>query len=533
MLFSNKYQNLFISLFFFCILLIGFNTYTDYSYTVDDEYYRSNGIFFLEYLKNLFNTKDLDISNIHIYKQINMSASPVFFDLLTAFVVDIFNIENQKRISETANILNFSFFFISLILFYKILKNRYENKIYGIIGVLAIFLTPRIFAESFYNSRDIFFMSVFIFNIFFMQNFFNKPTRTNAIIFSISSGLCFATKILYLIPYTIMIFFIFMNFLNKIKPFKNLFYIFLILSFTFIFLIIFWPFLIESPLENLIYAYQYNLSVQQNLNIMNLFQGEYINSLNSPWFYRPVWFLITTPIFIIIFLFIGIWFLTIRIINRLFNLDKNKTDIWRGNKELFDLLIFLIFLISLYITCRFNLSQYGSWRHLYYLYPLIILISLNSIKFLELFSKKKNVKYFCFIIIISNFMYLSLWSFKNHPYQFVYFNLFSKSYAKNNFDLDYWGQSNLNALNYVIKNHDTYPLKIGSLSFVTLEAAYSMLKLEDKEKVIITYNLENADILFDNNIKKIRNQNLDFLKNYEVFYKITIDDNVINTVYKK
>ena len=60
-----------------------------------------------------------------------------------------------------------------------------------------------------------------------------------------------------------------------------------------------------------------------------------------------------------------------------------------------------------------------------------------------------------------------------------------------------------------------------------------MLKLEDKEKVIITYNLENADILFDNNIKKIRNQNLDFLKNYEVFYKITIDDNVINTVYKK
>lgn len=130
-------------------------------------------------------------------------------------------------------------------------------------------------------------------------------------------------------------------------------------------------------------------------------------------------------------------------------------------------------------------------------------------------------------------MYLSLWSFKNHPYQFVYFNLFSKSYAKNNFDLDYWGQSNLNALNYVIKNHDTYPLKIGSLSFVTLEAAYSMLKLEDKEKVIITYNLENADILFDNNIKKIRNQNLDFLKNYEVFYKITIDDNVINTVYKK
>ena len=60
-----------------------------------------------------------------------------------------------------------------------------------------------------------------------------------------------------------------------------------------------------------------------------------------------------------------------------------------------------------------------------------------------------------------------------------------------------------------------------------------MLKPEDKEKVIITYNLESADLLFDNNIKKIRNQNLEFLENFEVFYKITIDDNVINTVYKK
>ena len=38
--------------------------------------------------------------------------------------------------------------------------------------------------------------------------------------------------------------------------------------------------------------------------------------------------------------------------------------------------------------------------------------------------------------------------------------------VKNNFDLDYWGMSNLNSLNYILQNDKEDLIKIGTLNSV-------------------------------------------------------------------
>ena len=42
----------------------------------------------------------------------------------------------------------------------------------------------------------------------------------------------------------------------------------------------------------------------------------------------------------------------------------------------------------------------------------------------------------------------------NHPFQYVYYNSLVKNNIKKNFELDYWGVSNLHTLNYLIDNYN-------------------------------------------------------------------------------
>ena len=124
-----------------------------------------------------------------------------------------------------------------------------------------------------------------------------------------------------------------------------------------------------------------------------------------------------------------------------------------------------------------------------------------GMKNLILQLKKQIFEKIIVSIIFLNLTYLVFWNVINHPHQQVYFNLLSKTYAKNNFDLDYWGLSNLYSMKYIAKNNHEYPLKVGTVSFASLEASSLILENSEVEKFKIIHDLENADFLISNYIK--------------------------------
>ena len=74
-----------------------------------------------------------------------------------------------------------------------------------------------------------------------------------------------------------------------------------------------------------------------------------------------------------------------------------------------------------------------------------------SIKIFNIFFIKKlsNIIFLVFLIITPT----TLWMYKNHPFQYVYFNSFFKNNFNKYFDMDYWGLSNYHALRYILKNN--------------------------------------------------------------------------------
>jgi hypothetical protein len=523
---------------FSVFFIIGIKSFQDYGISFDEICHRKNGLLFYNFIKSFFFELNVleqaDVASLSgklIDVKLACFRQPVLFDLPIEFLIDLLNIKKSYQIFELRHFFTFFYFFISTIFFFLILRKRFSNKIYAYTGVLLLFLSPRIFSESFYNNKDIVFLSFTIIYIYFAINFINKPNLKSSIFFSLATALAFDIRIMALLFIIITYFIIFMKILEK-KDYlkKNLKFFSTCIVLTPIFIFIFWPYLWLGGIDNLIFSFQ---NIPKTL-LNNLYLGEYLYPQNTPWHYNLVWIFITSPITVSLFFIIGFFLTLMRNTNRVFKIENNENSLWNSNNEMYDsfcLYVILIIFISL-ITFNYN---FDGWRHLYFIYPFIISLALTGVYFLNILLKKKFFKISIFAIILFELIYLSYWNLKYHPYQYVFFNPFIKNYAKVNFDLDYWGVSNKTALEYIVENDNRNKIKIARISFTSLSTSLNILKEDQIKRIKIVGNFEDADYVIDNyrkGLQKVKNLNL-LKENFVKYYDIKVDNIIINTIYKK
>ena len=148
-------------------------------------------------------------------------------------------------------------------------------------------------------------------------------------------------------------------------------------------------------------------------------------------------------------------------------------------------------MIPLFAIIILNSTLYDGWRHLFFIYPSFLMISLLGLHIIKIFFFKKNKN----LLLILSFLLLSptlIWMFKYHPYQNVYFNFLAGKDFNNKFELDYWGLSNVNALKYIAENEDgdINVSRVG-LSDLHLSKAFLSKKYRNKLSVIDDINISH------------------------------------------
>ena len=149
--------------------------------------------------------------------------SGIVFDLPMALLELIFQVDDSRETFLLRHFANFLIFFISVYFFFKLIKNRYDSWAIGIVGALFLIISPRIFADSFYNNKDVVFMSLFIINLFTATKFLEKKNFKWAILFALTSALTINVRIFGLIlPILVFsIYFINITVLINIKKYYN------------------------------------------------------------------------------------------------------------------------------------------------------------------------------------------------------------------------------------------------------------------------------------------------------------------------
>ena len=182
-----------ITFFLFAIyFLVGIITFKDYGISVDEEFHRLSGFYWLNYVLSFtpfdqFNNsvalKMAEIKGFTLPAVEGNQFYGIVFDLPVAFFETLLKIDDSKNYFYFKHFLNFSIFFISVIFFYKILLNRFSDYFVALIGTLFFVLSPRIYGNSFFNMKDIISLSLITISLYYCFKLLDKTSYKKFLIF--------------------------------------------------------------------------------------------------------------------------------------------------------------------------------------------------------------------------------------------------------------------------------------------------------------------------------------------------------------
>ena len=539
-IFKPKIINYTIFLFFCSYFIIGINIYKDYGISIDEPFHRTSGFYWylqiidnffynfpnIEHLRNSYNkmewSQDFTQGVFHEYG--------VFFDLFATFIENILNLKNFHDIYHLKHFLNFFVFYISSVVFFYLIKNRFKSNILGFIAVLFYISSPRIFAESFYNCKDIIFMSFIVFSLFFGLKILKSFKIKNIILFALFSALATSIRSMGVFTVLLVLSFLIIENLEQKKSVKKNIYILLIFCLYLFFTYLFWPYLWFDPINNFITSLKSFAHFNQ-LEMSIFYLGDFVKINNLPWHYSFVWIGVSNPIIYSILFLFGSYKIFLSFFT---NLDK----FWKNLNEKLDLVILAFFFAPLVAVIIFNSTLYNGWRHLYFIYPALIYISIFSLNYFLSFKFNRFYINGIFIIIfLSIFINISN-IIKLHPFQNIYFNLLFEKKANTLFDIDYWGLGNAHSIIKILDTiNESENVSMGTASFTPLN--YSKYIINHKRIKNISFpgtNSINSDYIFTNYVyegnPKYKKKYL-IPKNYKKFYTLKKGNIVINEIYKK
>ena len=541
-----KNLNKLILYFFFSFyLFIGIYTLNDYGVNIEEHTQFYSGFYWLNYIFEFFEinsfkdiilenlntiSKDKDLPNPEIY-----TYGPVF-DVPLAFIDVILKNDESNYFFKYRHFGVFIIFYFSSIIFFKIVLQRFNNFFVSLFGTSLYIFSPRIYGDSFHNNKDIIFLSMVVFAIYFAFKIFKKKKIKYIILFSLVASLATSTRIIGIFLPVSVILFLFLELLNF--KYKNNLKVIVIIFFLYIlFLILHWPYLWESPIENFI---KFILrSKEWVFSYYILFNGKYYLTTNLPDSFVFTWIGISSPILNLFLFMCGFYILVRRLFLRFITIDPSKEfhcDFWRSKKEMKDNFIIFNFISIMSILIFLNVSLASGWRHLYFLNFFITYIAIFflNICFTKLTKYKAKLSLILFLLLIPNIYKLIIF----HPYQSLYLNEILNNEKKNSFLIDREGLTRLDSIKKILSlENKKKKINIGNASFIPYYRIKDVLPINEKKRInFVGREFDQADYIYNNFVYEINpkfNNKYQIPSNFKKIYELEINGIKMYEIWKK
>ncbi len=505
-----------VFLFFCAYILLGYSIYKDYGVSADEQNdYRRGEINYDRFMGgplSQFRDKCRESSSICYY--------PPFFSMLLYWYAPT---GDTQVMYWRRHQLTFAFFAFSVFVFFLIGKKVFKDWKIGLLGALFLIISPKIFAHSFYNPKDIPFLSAYIISIYTLLLLLEKKNILTAILHGIAIGvLCsIRTPGLIIIPITFF-FYLFDLFLSKDtwKSYLKAGLLFLCSCLIAAGLVYrFTPLLYTNPLAN--YIQIFNIMKRYPWSDYQLYMGQNISN-QIPWHYSIVWFSISSPIFYV--LLFGLGSLTLI----LHSLKSRIRDQFRSLRDIYLVGACGIFPLITVILMKSNL--YTDNRQMYFIYPPLLLISVYGFKVLidKIRQKTLHWQLWMAILLIAGLAYPVYFMVRYHPYEYTYFNFLAgskMSVVKERFGLDTWGVSVLNGLQYIAKTDPAPTIDVQIMG--KFRGGWFLLPEQDRQRLNVM-DPPNPDYIIDT----YRRYPIEKVTGGKVVYSIKVGDTDILTVYR-
>lgn len=495
-------------LLFLTALVISMLTYQDYGITWDEPEMRGFGLASYNYIFNgsheLFTLKTMHYGS--------------FFELVLVIIEKWLHLTDSSDIFLMRHLATNIFFLTSALCIYILAFRLFKNQFIACLGFIMFVCAPRIYAHSFFNTRDVPFLSMLTIALCYCQVAFEKNKTIPFFILGILCGCTTGIRIMGIMLVCIIVLFLLIDLFSVFREKKNIkkpvLSMVLFLAGFCSALCTVWPFLWHYPVQR--FAESFTSFSRFPWHGIVLLNGKIELGTNLPWTYFPIWFLISNPELWLAAGLAGIIWIMLRFIKKPLNFLTNTP-----HRNL--LLYLLCFSIPVIAVIFLHSVIYNDWRHLYFVYPPFIMIALYCIHQML----KTRFKYWVIALCTLQVALTGFFMVRYHPFNQVYFNNFIAHTDENigkHFELDYWGSSFKNGLEHIIQSNPPGIIKVGG-EYPNLVEDNIMSLPRDKRSRFQCVNMGEADYVLINNRGLPGGQ-------YTVEYVVKVLNSTVLGVYK-
>jgi hypothetical protein len=268
-------------IFFAALLLIGLTIYPDYGISWDEynqlEIGKANYRFLTKGITDLFELRDAR-----------------YGPLFEIFLVRVMDQSTPRAMYLSRHLWTFVTFLLGVGTFYFLVRKAFRSDWLALLGCGLLALCPRIFADAFYNSKDIPFLSAAIFSATSLFWYLEKPGWLRMSLHALFTAALIAIRApgIYMPGLTLGMLLIEV-FTRRMKPLHGLRNFLIYLGLTAGLTFVFFPYLWFNPLSSAREVLLMMANFPHYLPVLYL--GEQISPTALPWHYIPVWMGISLP----------------------------------------------------------------------------------------------------------------------------------------------------------------------------------------------------------------------------------------------
>lgn len=431
-------------------------------------------------------------------------------------------------------VYNFLLVFWGICSLYLLGKELFHSRYVAAFTALLFFLTPRMFAESHYNNKDVILLSLAFSMFYWCWRLIKEVSLKNVIMFAFVGALAFNVKLLGAWIFGILGIYALCMYIATGR--FNLHIMWKTLGCISLWLL-FYLLLTPASWSGIIAFFQYNFSYAVNYDLWHdyvLFDGQMIHKdyTGMPRKYLPVMMLLTIPVPILVLTAGGFCISIYEIIK------GGMKRIWSETGY-----VFCILMIGIIPACYAVLAAtplYNGWRHLYFIYaPIIVAAGYCAAKIAKS-AKKSGKEWLASACGGGYLLFLAIGILLNYPNEHSYYNILGGSGIVERYELDYWDLSVKEALEALLDVEKTgEQIHVGALNNPTrwgITDQLSYFPAKKKQAFFVEEDWKNSEYLIVNTTYAVmysREEYSYIRENYELIRDFSSYGNVICEVWKK
>ena len=376
----------------------------------------------------------------------------VAFELPLLLAERALGLTDNYHIHRLRLTLTHLFFIIGAFFCYRLACQLFGNRLIAILTLLIFLLHPRLYAHSFFNSKDLPFVSMFVIALYLLERAFRRDTLGAFALLGIAVGLLTNLRIMgaMLLPAVLAMRGLDWFYAGSGTERKSILRsggLFVLTAGLTVYALS--PYAWTNPVDYL--AASLALTINHPTIAWQLFQGAVIPSNQLPPHYTAAWFGITTPPLIMLLGLVGMAAVAA-------GLCRRPGAVFRNTRRRFAGLLLMAFLLPPLAAALLGSNQYDNWRHSYFLYAPFCLLAAGGLGGLaNRFSHWRPGRAGVYGLAGLGLGLVLFQMIQLHPGQYDYFNFLvdrtAPEYLRTQYQMNSWRLAYREGLAQLLESH--------------------------------------------------------------------------------